>query len=255
MSTGELKKTSKPIKAFHFFSEEDKLWDGRDLPANGVTLTYDAPLYDEQSLVEDGVTLPDKVPLVFPNFQYKRADFGLYGFIDTLDAFEASAGTTLFIIKCGGKVLPSRNRHYRKVACTEWTILARINMIKILQELARWCAMQTAHLWDTPNEIRQYLETGNENLRPAAEIALSSVKSATFPEIPPAAAVKCAIETCGCTGILVSQTARATAWYMRWLLASRTEDQKAVDKSIRDSQRDKLVELLKEAGFPIDMSI
>ena len=33
---------------------------------------------------------------------------------------------------------------------------------------ARWCALQVIHLWNCPDVVKQYLETGDEGLRDAA---------------------------------------------------------------------------------------
>jgi hypothetical protein len=41
----------------------------------------------------------------------------------------------------------------------------------MLREFARWCALQVIHLWDAPDVVRQYLETGDESLRAAARAA------------------------------------------------------------------------------------
>jgi len=40
---------------------------------------------------------------------------------------------------------------------------------RILRNFARWCALDVAHLWDMPEDVRQYLETGDESVRSAAE--------------------------------------------------------------------------------------
>ena len=42
---------------------------------------------------------------------------------------------------------------------------------RILRNFARWCALDVAHLWDMPEDVRQYLETGDESVRSAAETA------------------------------------------------------------------------------------
>ena len=42
---------------------------------------------------------------------------------------------------------------------------------KLLRDWGRWCALQVIHLWDAPDVVRQYLETGDEALRDAARDA------------------------------------------------------------------------------------
>ncbi len=41
----------------------------------------------------------------------------------------------------------------------------------VLMEFARWCALQAAGLWDAPEAVIKYLETGNDSLREAAHQA------------------------------------------------------------------------------------
>jgi hypothetical protein len=42
---------------------------------------------------------------------------------------------------------------------------------KLLRDFGRWCALQVVYLWDAPDVVRQYLETGDESLRKAARDA------------------------------------------------------------------------------------
>jgi len=49
-----------------------------------------------------------------------------------------------------------------------WVVLREDVLPKaILNEIARWCALQVADLWDTPDVVRRYLETGDGSLREA----------------------------------------------------------------------------------------
>ena len=50
-----------------------------------------------------------------------------------------------------------------------WVVLREeIFEAGVLREFARWCALSVAHLWDMPDVVRQYLQTGNEEIRAAA---------------------------------------------------------------------------------------
>jgi hypothetical protein len=42
---------------------------------------------------------------------------------------------------------------------------------RLLREFARWCALQVIHMWNAPDVVREYLETGNEELRDEARTA------------------------------------------------------------------------------------
>ena len=41
----------------------------------------------------------------------------------------------------------------------------------IKSEFARWCALQVIHLWDAPEVVKEFLETGDESKRAAAKTA------------------------------------------------------------------------------------
>jgi hypothetical protein len=41
----------------------------------------------------------------------------------------------------------------------------------VLREFARECALDVIHLWDAPQIVRDYLESGDDNLRAAARAA------------------------------------------------------------------------------------
>jgi hypothetical protein len=54
---------------------------------------------------------------------------------------------------------------------TERTILWRIDGERVLREFARKCALDVIHLWDAPEVVKKYLETGDWRLRSAAKAA------------------------------------------------------------------------------------
>ncbi len=50
-----------------------------------------------------------------------------------------------------------------------WVVLREEVLPKAtLREFSRWCALQVKDLWDMPDVVCEYLETGNEELRYAA---------------------------------------------------------------------------------------
>ena len=51
------------------------------------------------------------------------------------------------------------------------------------REFARWCALQVIHLWDCPEIVRLYLETGDESIRAAAWVAAGDAQKSKFLEI------------------------------------------------------------------------
>ena len=62
------------------------------------------------------------------------------------------------IVTCDDKIVVRRCRLLRRLNWND----------DVARSFARWCALQVAHLWDVPDIVRQYLETGDEALRAAA---------------------------------------------------------------------------------------
>jgi len=60
----------------------------------------------------------------------------------------------------GDKIVGNRRR-----------ILWRIDAMDTLRAFARRCALDVIHLWDAPDVVRRYLETGDEALRVAATVS------------------------------------------------------------------------------------
>ena len=124
------------MKAWHFVGE--KLRDGRPVPPDGEKLTYDGPLV--------------------------MCESGLHASIKIIDALGFAPGEVICRVECGGEIVTSDD----KLICSERTILWRVDGGSLLREFARWCASQVIHLWDAPDVVKRYLETGDESLRAAA---------------------------------------------------------------------------------------
>jgi hypothetical protein len=85
------------------------------------------------------------------------------------DALGYAQGDKLALcqVTLGGTVLHDNDKSVGQ----ERTVLVMLDADatkQLLQEFARWCALQVIHLWDAPDVVRQYLETGDESLRDAA---------------------------------------------------------------------------------------
>ena len=52
--------------------------------------------------------------------------------------------------------------------------IKRIDARGIFYSFARQCALDVIHLWDAPDVVRRYLETGDESIRAAARAAAGS---------------------------------------------------------------------------------
>lgn len=135
------------MKAWHFVS--DTLRDGSPIPADGVTLTHDGPLV----ICETGLHASERI----------------------IDALMHAPGNTICRVEVEGC---ETQGHDDKLVCRLRTILWRIDGEKILREFARKCALEVMHLWDAPAIVREYLETGDESKRDAAEAAAEDAAEA-----------------------------------------------------------------------------
>ena len=130
------------MKVWHFVG--DTLRDGRSVPADGEKLTHDGELVMCRS--------------------------GLHASESIIDALQYAPGSTICRVEVSGEILTSTN----KLVASERTILWRVEGHTLLRKFARQCALDVIHLWDAPDVVRQYLETGDESLRDAARAAASA---------------------------------------------------------------------------------
>ena len=91
---------------------------------------------------------------------------GLHASARLWDALSYARGErlSLCLVTLGGTVLHDAN----KSVANERTVVAMLDAgttDKLLRDYARWCALQVIHLWDAPDVVRQYLETGDDSLR------------------------------------------------------------------------------------------
>jgi hypothetical protein len=126
-------------QAWHFVDKT--LRDGRPIPADGVTVKYEGPIA-----------------------LYKS---GLHASARILDALAYAPGITVCRVELSGEVV----ENFDKLAASERTILWRMDATDVLNAFARRCALDVIHLWDAPEIVRTYLETGDETLRVAARTA------------------------------------------------------------------------------------
>ena len=155
-------------------------------------------------------------------------EHGLHASKRILDALEYCpvGNVALCRVTLGGTVIHDDDK---SVAQTR-TIIAMLPVEKtnaILREFARWCALSVVHLWDAPDVVRRYLETGDETLRVDAAEAAEAAEAAW-----------------------VSSAARAAAWAAAW--AARAWAARAAAASARveskQAQEEKLVQLFEAAG-------
>ena len=95
---------------------------------------------------------------------------GLHASKYVCDALQYAPGPILWRVSLSGKVVHGDD----KSCSTERSYHARIDATDALRAFARKCALDVIHLWDAPSVVREYLETGNEELRAATWEAASA---------------------------------------------------------------------------------
>ena len=127
------------MRAYHFVG--DTLRDGRPIPPDGAWLEHDGPL--------------------------KLCESGLHASLHPFDALTYAPGATLCLVELRGTIIHDVD----KCVAQRRRIVARIDATALLRDFARACARDVLHLWDAPDVVRRYLETGDETIRDAARAA------------------------------------------------------------------------------------
>lgn len=126
-----------PILAYHFF--RDTLRDGTPVPADGEALE---------------VPDPERLEL---------CRYGLHASRCPLDALHYAPGPNLARVALSGAIEEGCD----KLCAQRRVIIQRIDATELLRQFARECALNVIHLWDAPDVVREYLETGDEAARGA----------------------------------------------------------------------------------------
>src|SRR5690606_17616875 len=122
--------------AYHFVGST--LRDGRPVPPDGVWLEHDGPIAIRES--------------------------GLHASRRPWHALQFAPGETLCLVEVDGVVEEAGNKRGAR-----WRrIVRRVGLTADLRAFARQCARDGLHLWDAPDVVRRYLESGDETLRAAA---------------------------------------------------------------------------------------
>jgi len=127
------------MRAYHFTS--DTLRDGTPIPPIGVPLLYEGKL--------------------------KLCEKGLHASRHPFDALRYAPGKVLHLVDCAG----IEEEQEDKFVCSSRTILKTIDATQTVGHFARACALDVAHLWECPGIVREFLETGREDIRVAAKEA------------------------------------------------------------------------------------
>jgi hypothetical protein len=113
--------------------------------------------YDDNRPVEMGVPLEvDGHPVL--------CERGIHASRRAIDALQYAESAIVARVACEGEIVEGAD----KLACTRLTPLAIFDATDTLRHFERLCALDVIHLWDAPEIVRRYLETGDESIRVAA---------------------------------------------------------------------------------------
>ncbi|MCB9019228.1 MAG: hypothetical protein H6546_02760 [Chitinophagales bacterium] len=172
-------------------------------------------------------------------------EHGLHASVNILDALKYAPGPVLWEVELSGEIIEDND----KMVATHRTYLREIDCEEILREFARWCALQVIDLWDAPPVVREYLETGKEELRAAARDAARDAWAAARDAVWAAARAA--------AWAAARAAARAAVWDAAWDAARAAARAAAWDAAwdavwdaardaARDAQEKKLLELVNE---------
>jgi hypothetical protein len=129
-------KKMKVIRAYHFVGAT--LRDGSPVPPDGEWIHHEG-----------------KIKLCVSGFHASK---------DPFDALQYAPAATLCLVECSGEIIEGND----KIVCSSRRIIKRVNVTDLLRLFARKQALSVIHLWNAPDIVREYLETGDESKRAAA---------------------------------------------------------------------------------------
>jgi len=187
------------MKTYYHFTG-DKLRDGRPIPAVGEWLNHEG--------------------------QIEMCVSGLHASAHPFDALKYAPGNLLHKVILKDIV----EKQDDKVVARSRKIVATIDATELLRRFARQQALSVVHLWDAPPVVKEYLETGNEELRAAAwNAAGDAVRAAAWDAAGDAAwaAVRAAARDAAWAA------AWDAAWAAAWVVwdAAREQFSTAVDEA------------------------
>src|ERR1019366_370637 len=179
------------MKTYYHFTGT-KLRDGRPVPAIGEWLTYEGKV--------------------------QMCESGLHASADPFDALQYAPGALLHKVVLKSIV----EKKDDKVVARSRKIIVTINVTELLRRFARLQALGVIHLWDAPTVVKEYLTTGDENLRAAArDAAGDAARAAAWAAegAAGAAARGAAGDAAWAAARDAAWAAEAAAWSAAWVAA------------------------------------
>ena len=90
---------------------------------------------------------------------------GLHASVRAIDALHYAPGPIVWRVELSGKIETGDDKC---VATRRKYIGGGVDASAVMRVFARRCALDVAHLWDMPDVVREYLNTGDESLRDAS---------------------------------------------------------------------------------------
>ncbi|KKM98249.1 hypothetical protein LCGC14_1160000 [marine sediment metagenome] len=97
----------------------------------------------------------------------KLCEGGLHASLTPFEALYYARGSILWEVELSGKIISGDNKRVATVR----KYIKGLNIENYLREFAREEALSVIHLWRAPSIVKEYLETGDLNLRGAARAA------------------------------------------------------------------------------------
>jgi len=91
-----------------------------------------------------------------------------------IDALNYAPGPIACRVEVAGHIIKGDD----KFVAQRRRVIAWCDATEVLRRFARPCALDVVHLWDAPDVVVQYLNTGDEPLRAAARDAAGSARAA-----------------------------------------------------------------------------
>jgi len=153
---------------------------------------------------------------------------GYHASVHAIDALDYAPGPWVSLVEVDGTIEYGED----KLVATRRRALWCYDATEVLRLFARQCALDVAHLWEMPDVVRQYLETGDESIRVAAWYNAKDAAS-------DAARYAAWSATCDAASDAARYAARYAAWSVTCDAASD-----AASTAVRDSQNATLESML-----------
>lgn len=137
---------------------------------------------------------------------------GLHASRRILDALDYRPGPILYRVRLSGTIVHGQD----KACATRRTYLAEIDATEMLRAFGRSCARDVIHLWDAPEVVRRYLETGDDSIRVAALDAAKAVAGIAVWDVASAAARAAVGAATWPASAAADDAAEDAAWAAAW---------------------------------------